>query len=263
MSTRSILARSTGEGTFRGVYMHSDGYPTWMGKQIWTILHEHFHGDLKNFLAETLDKHSGGWSVFGERCYCHNNHRRTSEPDMILTEEEVEESTCEWLWAFDEDQNKLFVRDLNNKEDVAVIDLAGPEPSWEIIECGENFERCHHYAWKHGLLPRTSNLSTQTWLERRPLEMRDAVAVVVDGKRYRVGGSAGDADFLNRSNFHPERKPFPSGTWVQSLIAGNGKRIDVPIAKRLPNNKYVPLSNVKWVMPPTVNNPQETIVEAK
>ena len=80
-----------------------------------------------------------------------------------------------------EEQNKLFVRDIRAKEDVAVIDLNSDEPNWSVIECGENFERCRHYAWYHGLTPKTSNLSTQTWLGRRPLGFHDAVAFIIDG----------------------------------------------------------------------------------
>jgi hypothetical protein len=105
---------------------------------------------VKKFVKEMITAHPGGWSVFGERCYCHRDGKRTREPRMVFTHENFargEDGSAEWLWVFDPENNKLFVRDLNHKEDVAAIDLSGSEPDWSMIECGEHFERCCHYAW--------------------------------------------------------------------------------------------------------------------
>jgi len=48
-----------------------------------------------------------------------------------------------------------------------------------------------------------------------------------------------------------------------AVIAGNGRRMDVPVAKRLPNNEFIPVAGVAWIYPPTKNNPQQTIVESR
>jgi hypothetical protein len=277
------------EGKFSGRYTHADGMPTSMGACLWSLLHGHFKNDLSAMLAYLIDApHAqAGWSalvgkdfklkpgytwqkatadgakyeVYSKRadylrpqCFA----GRPGENPYLFTEKNLEDGTdTEWLYVFDEPERKLFVRDVSAKEDVAVIDLDGEEPDWSKIECGENFERCSHYAWYHNLVPKTSNLGTQTWLGNRPLKMHDAIAFVVDGKRYKSTGSGGDADFLNRGIAR-----FPSGTWVQSVIAGNGRRLEVPVAKRTQEG-FAPLPGVQWVMPPTKNNPRETIMEGK
>jgi hypothetical protein len=63
MSTRSIIARSMGEGTFQGVYHHWDGYPTGLGNSLTEILVGPFAGDLPRMLHTLIDEHPAGWST--------------------------------------------------------------------------------------------------------------------------------------------------------------------------------------------------------
>ncbi|MGH9641828.1 MAG: hypothetical protein ACRD3Q_05335 [Terriglobales bacterium] len=63
MSTRSIIARATGEGTFKGVYHHWDGYPTGLGKYFVELLAGLFAGDLSRMLRAPIDDHPAGWST--------------------------------------------------------------------------------------------------------------------------------------------------------------------------------------------------------
>jgi hypothetical protein len=255
-----------------------------MGATLWTLLRGHFQDDLSAMLKYLIDaKHAhAGWSalvgkdfnlrpgytwqkatadgakyeVYSKRPDYRRPQSFALRPEdlYLFTEKDLEDGThVEWLYAFDQEHRKLFVRDVSAKEDVAVIDLNGEEPNWTVIECGESFERCRHYTWHHNLLPKTSNLGTQTWLERRPLDFRDAIAVIVSGRRYKMTGSGGDAAFM--------RKQYPAGTWLSSVIAGNGKRLEIPTAIRTQNG-YRPVPGVSWVMPATVNN-GETIVEAE
>ncbi len=276
------------EGQFSGRYVHADGMPTSMGMTLWNLLHDHFKNNLRAMLAYLIDApHAqAGWSalvgkdfklkpryiwqkaitdgvkyeVYSKRadylrpqCFA----GRPGEEPYLFTAKDLEGGTdIEWLYVFDESERKLFIRDVSAKEDVGVIDLDGPEPNWVDAECGANFERCSHYAWVHNLQPTTSNLSTQTWLGRRPLEFHDAIAFVVGGKRLKNSGSGGDSDFFNRS-LRVSR--FPSGTWVQTVIARNGKRMEIPVAKRT-DKGFVPFPGVTWIFPPTKDNPQETLV---
>src|SRR5438105_1543718 len=55
MSTRSIIARATGEGTFKGVYHHWDGYPTGLGKYLTKILADPFGKDLARTLRTLMN----------------------------------------------------------------------------------------------------------------------------------------------------------------------------------------------------------------
>ena len=284
MSTRSVIARATGEGKFEGRYIHADGMPTSMGATLFSLLHGHFKNDLGAMLCYLIDApHAvAGWSaivgkdfkltpgytwqkaiadgakyeVYSKRPDYRRPQSFASRPEdpYLFTEKDLENGTdIEWVYAFDEAERKLFVRDVSAKEDVAVIDLDGDQPNWTVIECGENFERCSHYAWHHKLVPETCNLSTQTWLERRALEFRDAHAFVIDGKLYKATGSGGNGNYFNGHG-----KLFPRDTWVSTVVARNGKRIDMPVAKII-GNEYEPLPNVVWVFPPTKNNPKETV----
>jgi hypothetical protein len=272
MSTRSVIAR-TGktEGQFSGVYSHWDGTPTSRGPLLWRIVHEEFKGDLKAALIHLIDKHPAGWSSLDNRnCYCHpnrskdpNHKGRKPEPANEFTHAHVVkgDTDIEWLYAFDEERNRLFVRDIGHDAE-SLIELADVEPDWAVIECGEHFERCGHYAWAHGLLPKTSNLSTQKWLERQPLEFRDAVAFIINGKRFTSTGSGGHSDFYNIPLARQQRgyrKPFPRSTWIASVKAKNGHRTDIPVAV-IAGDDYKPFPGVAWVFPPTKNNPSETVI---
>lgn len=200
-------------------------------------------------------------------CYCHGHRHEEG-----FLHDEKSDCGAQWAYVFEvlserdgePEQRILHVLDRQKHKDseeyfwneVGGIGLDSTDEiiNWTAIECGENLERCSHYAWYHNLLPKTSNLGTQTWLGNRPLEMHDAIAFIVDGKRYKSTGSGGDADFMSRGTAR-----FPSGTWVQSVVAGNGERLNVPVARRI-DKGFVPMPKVQWVIPPTKISPHETII---
>ncbi|HXA76981.1 MAG TPA: hypothetical protein VNV41_07585 [Candidatus Acidoferrales bacterium] len=268
MSTRSVVARSgKNEGEFAGVYVHWDGAPTTRGPILWQIIHQEFKGDLKAALVALIDKHRAGWSSLSRdgvrNCYCHpqrskdaTHKGRKPEPASEFTRKHVVKggTGLEWAYVFDEERNRLFVRDLRHDAE-SLIELAEAEPDWAVIECGEDFERCSHYAWFHGLLPKTSNLSTQAWLGNRELEFHDAVAFIINGKRWAAAGSGGNSDYYNRTR----GKAWPRNTWVASVKAKNGRRIDAAVAL-IKDGSYFPIPSVTWIYPPTKRNPQETLV---
>ena len=61
MSTRAVIARQDNDG-WEGVYQHSDGYPTGLGRELWRTVHT--YGSLDCFLEDVIDAHPGGWSQF-------------------------------------------------------------------------------------------------------------------------------------------------------------------------------------------------------
>jgi hypothetical protein len=276
MSTNGIIARSTGEGTFKGVYHHWDSYPKeGLGQALTQILAGHFENDLARMLQVLIDEHPAGWSTIVNKdftlkpgytaeslkhaspssmsdadyhaemekfralpdyrrpqCYCHGKRH---EEAQVLTEKS--EACASWAYVFDEEDHIMHV--------------------WTHIECGEQFERCGHYAWKHfPELEGKSNLGMQTFLGRRPFQMHDAIGFIVNGKRVKNTGCGGDADFLRRSHNLP---PLPPNTWVATIVYENGRRADVPVALRTPDGEK-PYPGVTWIFPPTVVNPRETLV---
>lgn len=269
MSTRGVIARTTGEeGAFKGVYNHSDSYPRYMGPHLFHLLQTKFNNNLEKMLISLIDQHSVGWSMVGEECYCHPRRKRAAETQPNwFTDKNIRECTdIEWLWVFDEENKKLFVVDHRHKTDAGIVDLTAPEPTteeWLRLECGEELERCTHYAWVHFPELKGSNLSTQTYLGKRELDFRDAIAFIINGKRYSSTGTGGHSDFYNRSMFHDRStknlKPWPAKTWIASVKAGNGARKDVPVAKITDDEGYTPYPGVTWVLPPTKDNPAETL----
>lgn len=269
MSTRSVIARvGKQEGQFKGVYHHSDGMPTTLGKFLLELLHGHFKNDLSAMLRILIDEHTGWSTIVGKNfnltpgyhqdykkanpsCYCHGERSETSE---YFTEKNTD-SDIEWIYIFDAANNRLFIRD-NRYDAEEIVDLTGAEPDWIKIECGEDFRRCNHYAWVHGLLPRSSNLGTQTYLGYAPLNFRDAIAFIVGGKRLSATGNGGNSNYFNSQG-----RAFPADAWIATLQSRKGRRLDVPVA-RITKNGYEPFPGVIWIYPPTRDNPEETMVGA-
>jgi hypothetical protein len=293
MSTNGIIARSTGEGTFAGRYHHWDSYCFGLGVALIELYRGHFKHDLTRMLQVLLDEHPAGWSTIVHKdftlkpgytnvaqrpegmpieefqnqplnrrphCYCHG-HRH--EEGWIA--DEKTDCGASWAYVFDEDNKTLHILGRQKHEvsgeyhwqEVGRIELdSEDQTNWTAIECGENFERCSHYAWYHNLLPKTSRLGTQTWLGNRPLEFHDAVAFLVGSKRYANSGSGGNSDYLRKM----AGKNFPPDTWVSSVVAGNGRRLEIATAK-ITSDGYVPMDGITWIYPPTKQtNGRETKV---
>jgi hypothetical protein len=304
MSTRGIIARKTGEGTFAGRYHHWDSYPEGLGKTLVMLHQGHFKGDLGRMLEVLIDEHPAGWSTINGKdfslkpgyvdscypeairkltgkaydkavedwkntadqrrpiCYCHG--KRHEEDDLC-----TEKTNCgaEWIYVFDIDTHKMEIFKYGHNEGssegfwnpVGVVDLnSETNINWTAIQCGENFERCGHYAWHHQLAPKSCNLGTRKFLGYESLEFRDAIAVIIESKRYKLTGSGGDADFLNKLG-----KSFPSGTWVATIVAKNGRRMEKAVAIRDGNNDFKPYPGVTWVYPKTKAIHIETTVKGE
>jgi hypothetical protein len=288
MSTNGIIARSTGEGTFEGRYHHWDSYPSGLGVVLVELYCGHFKRDLPRMLQVLLDEHPAGWSTIvgtdfklkpgftniGQRpegisvddfqkqalnrrphCYCHGHRHEEG-----FLHNEKSDCGAEWAYIFEtlperdgEPEQRIMhvlarLKHADSEEyiwhDAGRINLdSSDEINWTTIECGENFERCSHIAEYHGI---NSPLAMQTWLGKRPLGFHDAVGFIVDGKRYKATGSGGNSDYMGRVR----GKRLPSGTWVSSVVAANGRRLDIAVAKVTPEG-YIPLPGVTWLYPST------------
>jgi len=284
MSTRAVIARAVSEGKFAGRYHHSDGYGTGLGDTLIALYRGHFQRDLERMLQYLIDEHPAGWSsivhkdftlrpgytwqqaisdgakfeVYSKRpdyrrpqCFCHGTRK---EEEFLIDQES--DTDCEFAYVFGVETRTMHVLDRAKQSqgtgyywrDIGRIELDCNDPvDWDEIECGksENWSRCHHVAEYHGI---NSPLAMQTFIGNRPLDpIHDPLAYRIDGKTFRATGSGGNADWLNRFG----KKPFPSGTWVASLIAENNRRLEVPIARQV-NGEYKLLDNVSAVYPPTV-----------
>lgn len=272
MSTRAVIARVLPEveGGFKGVYHHSDGYPEGLGKHLWGLVHGQFAGRLPAMLTYLIDQHSAGWScLLGEarECYCHPKRKRAAEPMGNWYTHENIEGDIEWLYAFDELERRLYIRDTRHDAEV-IVSLDEPEPDWLQITCGETLERCTHCAYIH--FPELigtpmERLGTDTYLGRSDFNFHDTVAVMYGGRRYKMTGSGGNAAYYRRSTTLPIgsryaprlKSEIPDNAWISDVLAGNGKRIHIPTALSVKDG-YEPYPGVTWIFPPTKHNPNET-----
>jgi len=177
MATRGCIARKVNDG-FRGVYHHWDSYPEGLGKALWELYHGYFKRDLRQMLKILIDEHQAGWSsivnadfnlpigwigdlgrkIISEGgtiissknpvCYCHGDR---CEAPNILTEKTASSIGVEWVYAFDVNNNAMYILASYNEDGskmigawgfgnpeaewrtVAIIDLHGKEPNWEEI----------------------------------------------------------------------------------------------------------------------------------
>jgi hypothetical protein len=124
MSTRSCIARVTGEGKFTGVYHHWDGYPTALGATLYDLYHDHFNCDLDAMLKYLIDAHPAGWSTIngadfnlpaaydsdrrgdphGPACFCHGGRQEKAQP---VTQDD--DMGMEWAYVFDEEKRVMYV----------------------------------------------------------------------------------------------------------------------------------------------------------
>jgi hypothetical protein len=68
VSTRSVIARPTPEGGFRGTYCHYDGYPAHQGRVLFDAVTGHFAGDPDAACRYLIDEHparlvGAGWRL--------------------------------------------------------------------------------------------------------------------------------------------------------------------------------------------------------
>ena len=192
------------------------------------------------------------------RCYCHPEGDRESEDDNIFYLNFADPGDLEWAYVFDVKMSTMSVHALKNGSHgwpVAKVDLNGVEPDWVVMECGENFERCTHYAWYHfpelkgGPL---SRIGTQSYLGNKPMTINDAIGFINrKGERATWNGSSrteGGVDVIPR-------------ILVATVTLSDDRRVEWAVAIT-EGDHYVPLDGVTWIFPPIKGSEEETFVSA-
>jgi hypothetical protein len=126
------------------------------------------------------------------------------------------------------------------------------KPDWEKIECGDLYERCHHYASHH--FPELKDspsgmLGTQDYIGQGPLGMRDACAYIIGGQYAKKGG---------RGYSGGGRMPWGGmdGVWYEAVEFADGEKRDVPVAYT--GREESPYRGVVWVFPPRLTSGHST-----
>jgi hypothetical protein len=150
VSTRSILARPTPEGGFRGTYCHYDGYPAHQGRILFDAVTGHFSGDPDAACRYLLDEHPAGWSVLGgdftvpagyraspdrqtlrNQCYCHGDRQEPPRPP--LTEQTARHADIDYAYVLDADRLRVLTSRPGGWQPVAEPTWAG-RPDWDAID---------------------------------------------------------------------------------------------------------------------------------
>lgn len=101
MSTRGCIAIGTPD-QWQGVYTHYDSYPTERGPLVWDAV----RSGTYRFLIE---QHPGGWSVFPRICYCHSPEFDRRNSDGIITHQDNDPLSIEWVYILDEAAHTLHI----------------------------------------------------------------------------------------------------------------------------------------------------------
>jgi hypothetical protein len=198
MSTRGIVGTAH-DGGFTGRYFHSDAYPSWTGPRLLELYRE--HGSAQAVIDHLLKPGQAGyWSNIGGEWAEHEHYC-----ELIANNEDA---GAEWAWLLSERGIDVVaaMRATGKKAQgmfggigdvvwthVGRVAWEASEVDWGRIECGEDLERCIHYAWKHFPAAEGSRLGTAVWLGREQPGEHDVSELIVNftGRRIRLGGSGG------------------------------------------------------------------------
>jgi len=212
VSTNGIIARSTGEGTFEGVYHHWDSYPNQgLGQFLIRTLTGHFQNDLARMLRFLIDEYPAGWSTIVNKDF-------TLKPGY--TAESLRHPSCSGM--SDEDYHAAMERFR------ALPDYRRPQ--------------CYCHGKRHEepqVLTEKSDVGA-SWAY--VFDEQERILHVCNREQHRDTkayfwndtGSGGDSDFLRRSYNLP---PLPPNTWIATVVYANGRRANLPVALRTPEGE--------------------------
>ena len=229
MGTRGIIGTAHDSG-FTGRYVHMDAYPSWTGAQLLDA-YQAFGS------AEAVIKHAvrpdeeGYWSNYSPEAVGENGGWVAEEGEPLASN--LDDVGAEWAYLLDETGFTCAASMRpNGKKAVGMFGSIGGEidwlncgripwtakagePDWEHIECGDDLERCIHYAWRHFSEAEGTRVGTAVWLGRERPCMSE-VSELIDnrlGGRLTLGGSGGTSDAHAPGNWFVEQGR-PRYWWV-------------------------------------------------
>ena len=223
MSTRAIVARALPDGGWEGHQVHANGMPTSLGKTVHGLF-GHF-GSPEAMGEFFVNTHQGFLQVDDITDVRVEGTPAAQRPDFNTDEAAYrawQRSTIADSGPADGSRWPPYThRDIGTDDgpwdirwlyviepDGLAVHLGHPtfervglcpwgqeitDTEWQVLECGEDFERCGHYAWVHfpDMPEESRRLSTSAYLGRDPLRHHDAIALIVDGQRLELTGSGG------------------------------------------------------------------------
>ena len=259
MSTRWIIAEQQGDG-WRGRYVHNSGYPGYTVGQL-LELHERF--DSTEQMIDVLVHQHTSWSYVDREgstedtmtCHCHVADEKISGPGPVDLDDPKwwfthEDHDCDMEWAYVLNDRGFSV--FSNEGEWLFVGVIpwGSAPDSELLgrlECGENYERCEHYASVHFPEAGDLRIGTKTWLGLEEFSLHDATHVIVKGRTYRLTGSG---SIERRSPFSRSRSKSPyTHRWLSTVEDEYGGRIQLCTEHHLKNGTIKPAPGVTHVYP--------------
>jgi hypothetical protein len=290
MSTRGAVAAGTLK-RWRGVYNHYDSYPTGLGKDLYEHLidvrnsgkslaeigedilrFDDWRNYLKGGVCEycgrmTGQAHSISGMLFLEKkaepypdpeAKHHAHNSLANVRRQQYTNRSVRNSDLEWVYIINPDEDVIHVLSVRSPQWHVGDMRFDRAPDFQALECGENFERCKHYAWYHFLeIDRDGpqeRLGTKHYLGILPLREFDEVyAFRIHGQRYTRTGSGVHGRYAH----HRGISASDPDAWYEEVVSRNGKCSYRPVA-RIMGETRLPYPGVTWIFPPTLICPRET-----
>lgn len=256
MATRSIVGIPYRQ-TWHGRYVHNDGSP------------EHMVPALMGLVAELglagvtrlINQESRGWSRLAPRV---KDCVPMNDGDAWLTEKESSGFGMEFAYVYGDMGLRVYRPSEDQKSWVKAATLPYHVPVAPLrlqqLECGDEFERCRHYAWAHYPEAKGTKYTTAVWLGREPPTLHDAIAFVKDGVRYEVEGGgewgAKDAPWERGMGLGSVDIYFPY-RWLR--VKGSDGHV---CAWKRVDGKEVLLPGVAAVFPPRASDGREVTVDA-
>lgn len=224
MSTRGIIGTAN-DGGFTGRYTHQDSYPTSRGPDLLKTYQE--LGSLAKVIAYAVRPRARGyWS----------SYEPPSEGDAGWTKlkgmgliSQFDHWDAEWAYLLAENGITVLRRASERQWDrIAVVAWDAENPNWEAIECGEDFERCNHYAWRHFPEAKDLRVGTAVWLGRELPSHSDLHALIdnVTGSRLELTGSGCTGSASSPAKWWDRNAPLPKiRYWWMSVRSGPDIRV--------------------------------------
>lgn len=272
MSTRWAIARQKGD-TWEGRYVHSDGYPSHALRQLFLIRSEGFDGDVDAMLRYYLDDHCG-WSWVGpdtktpagfveisnwpsyenqaayeaffrqNHCYCHGDRHEDLWDDWRRGND-TDTADLEWAYVLNDIGVSVFKPNVEGTrwEFLALVrwDEELTDERITAVECGENLERCGHYASMHFPEAEGTRYPTDVWLGLVKPDHHHMTHVRRRGQLYKVNGGHMERTYSSQKGYTYTHRWF---SYVKDASGWEDEIFTVSIPKR---GEPHPAPGVEWV----------------
>lgn len=217
-------------------------------------------------MSSDLVMNAGSPDDFPDPECLRHSHEAMDLEDLQITNEDIDaEPYLEWIYIINVKSRLIHV--IDNREryggnlHVGDIPLRGAEPNYHHLECSADYSRCDCTAWSH--FPEIDSegpqgrLSAKQYLGMAPVgSMSDAIAVILNGHRYRWGGSAFTEEGFMFSKPKLDKR-IPNALHAELVIDGEKQWVPVGV---LNGKRKVPTPGVAWVFPATKVMPEFAVI---